>query len=131
MWTILSEVNMAKNFVKLSLFLMLFAVLLAACGKKDMSIGRAENGGKVELTTGQTLIVSLDANPTTGYSWEIDSVDATFLKLKSDPEFVQPPDNGTPLMGAGGTQVFRFEALKAGEKDVPPINTYTLTMTVK
>jgi inhibitor of cysteine peptidase len=133
---------MSKKFIKIALFV-LFVALLAACGKKEMSVGRAENGGTVELKTGETLMISLDSNPSTGYSWEIQETDETLLKLKGDPEFVQPPDNGTPIVGAGGTQVFRFEALKAGtttltlvyhrpwEKDVAPIDTYSLTVAVK
>ncbi|RPH60193.1 MAG: hypothetical protein EHM81_06725 [Chloroflexi bacterium] len=132
---------MSQKFAKLVLFLLL-AALLAACGKKEMSVGRAENGGTVELKTGETLMVSLDSNITTGYSWEIQETDETLLKLKGDPEYIEPKSD-PQLAGAGGRQVFRFEALKAGqttltlvyrrpwEKDVAPIDTYSLTVTVK
>jgi inhibitor of cysteine peptidase len=132
---------MSQKFVKIALFVLL-AALLAACGKKEMSIGRAENGGTVELKIGETLMVSLDSNITTGYSWEIAESDESILKLKGEPEYVEPKSD-PQLVGAGGTQVFRFEALKAGqatltlvyrrpwEKDVAPADTYSLTVTVK
>jgi inhibitor of cysteine peptidase len=136
------ETKMFERIVKILFFVSVVA-LLAACGARDMSVGRDKNGGKVDLTTGETLVISLDSNPTTGYSWEIQETDATLLNLKGYPEFVQQPNNGALVVGAGGTQVFRFEALKTGsttltlvyhrpfEKNVAPVDTYSLTVNIK
>lgn len=61
---------------------------------------------------GEEFLITLDANPSTGYSWEAD-FDENYLMLRSK-EFVS--DKVSPEMaGAGGKEVFTFAPLKAGE----------------
>ncbi|UXA04446.1 protease inhibitor I42 family protein [Mycobacterium sp. SMC-2] len=66
----------------------------------------------VALGIGEVLRLSLDSNPgSTGYSWtDAQIADATVVQQKSC-EFV-PPQGG--LIGAPGTEVWTFEALKTG-----------------
>jgi len=78
----------------------------------------------------QQFIIVLDSNPTTGYEWE-ESYDESMLRLM-ESKFVmggrrgkgakgakpppKPPEAG--LVGAGGTQYFRFNALKTGKTEI-------------
>lgn len=119
---------------------LLVGLLLAACGPKEFR--DAENGGAVELKVGETMRVTLASNPTTGYSWQILTNDPQVLELQGDPVYRADP-SAQGLVGAGGTETFTFVARQAGtvklalgylrpwEEGVPPVQTYTLTVTVR
>jgi inhibitor of cysteine peptidase len=94
----------------------------------------------VELAAGGMLTVTLGSNPTTGFSWgdTAQVADASILEQMSY-ELVGPEDSS--VVGAGGSEVWVFKALKSGtttvsfaysrpweggEKDV-----WTLDLTVK
>lgn len=107
------------------------------------------DGGTVMLAPGSTLELSLDANPTTGFSWQLDEI-PTGLALTGEPTYVAINDvpGGTLRTGAGGTQRWRFKvdaAAKDGdhgdgtlrlsyrrpwEKDVAPAKTYTANVQI-
>lgn len=55
-----------------------------------------------------SFVVNLEANPTTGYQWEVVSYDKALLTLKSS--VYQRPD--TKLIGAGGQMLFTFTVNK-------------------
>ena len=74
-----------------------------------------DNGGQVTLDQGQVLVVSLASNPTTGYRWEVVKVDESILRQEGEPEFVAPEAGATPMVGAGGTENFRFVVTGSGE----------------
>lgn len=58
-----------------------------------------------------TFQVSLDANPTTGFSWSVTQYDKKLLTLTGQ-QYQQPK---TQLIGAGGQTVFTF-SLNKGKK---------------
>lgn len=68
--------------------------------------------GPIELAAGELLAIVLPANPTTGYSWQVEA-DAAYLILLSQ-EF-EPSDPG---IGAGGREAFQFRAMKAGSTNL-------------
>jgi len=68
-------------------------------------------GSTVELNTGDTLVLTLEGNPTTGYVWEIESNDPAVLESAGVPEF--NPDS--EAIGSGGTYTFRFTAVAEGK----------------
>jgi inhibitor of cysteine peptidase len=97
-------------------------------------------GREMQLKKGQTLVVTLEGNPTTGYSWEVaEPLDEQVLRQVGEAEFKAESD----LAGAGGVQVLRFEAVNAGtinlklvyhrpwEKDVEPLETYSIQAVVR
>lgn len=103
-----------KKLLLLGTMLMSAVFLVVGCA----------GGGKVYTDPVQTIsaginhefIIALDSNPTTGYNWE-ERHDATMLGLV---ESKYEPDKKVPgLVGAGGTQYFRFKALKAGRTEIP------------
>jgi predicted secreted protein len=83
---------------------------------------------------GKTFTVSLESNPTTGYSWTAE-VDSEFLKVADDTY-----KSDSNLIGAGGVQTFEFEALKTGQTKITvkymrpweneAINKYEITVTI-
>jgi inhibitor of cysteine peptidase len=122
--------------------LLLILVSLSACGPNQIKVDENQSGNNVQLKVGETLLVTLDSNPTTGYSWELSQSDESVLEQKGEAEYKQAPGS-QGLIGAGGKETFRFEAVGAGqttleliyhrpwEQGVPPVKTYSLEVTVK
>jgi len=104
----------------------------------EQRVDETANGGQVFLQVGETLVVALASNPSTGYKWEIAEVDSMVLKLTKE-DFKVDSD----LVGAPGTQLFFFDALKIGqtslqlvyhrpwETGVEPADTFSITVEVK
>lgn len=69
----------------------------------------------IEIKVGESFIIALDSNPTTGYTWHED-FDKSFLELV-DHEYERSLA-GEGLVGAGGTESFEFKALKEGDTEV-------------
>jgi inhibitor of cysteine peptidase len=98
-----------------------------------------QNGTQVNLGRGDFLLVRLESNPSTGYSWSIRDNDSSVLRPLGDPEF-QASSNE---LGAGGTETFSFEAVAEGasvlvliydrpfEEDVEPLKTFRLRVVVE
>ena len=62
------------------------------------------------------VLITLESNPTTGYSWQA-SYDESVLELVEESyELGEYAKQG--LVGAGGTELFRFKALKSGETEI-------------
>lgn len=127
-----------------SLFVVVPAAILSlgACGppaQGSRQFSENDSGSTVELRTGDTLKVMLGGNPTTGYQWEIASVDSNVVKQRGDPEY----RSDSAAVGASGKFTFTFEAAAPGqtvlrlvyrrpfEKNVPPARTFEITAVVK
>ena len=90
--------------------------LLTACAETlpGIDLDAANNGVNLETTSGVTINLSLDSNVTTGYKWNLTGEpDASVLKLVSS-DYVSPSSSGTPLVGAGGKQVWKFQTTGRG-----------------
>jgi inhibitor of cysteine peptidase len=86
------------------------------------------------------LEVRLEANHTTGYSWVFTPAANPVLMRQGRTAYQEHGAGGT--VGAGGVEVWRFKAMKAGkqglqfeyrrpwEKDSPPAKVVTFTVTV-
>jgi len=70
--------------------------------------------GPIEVAAGELLAIVLPANPTTGYSWQVEA-DEAYLALLSQ-EF-EPAGAGVGV-GAGGREAFQFRALQPGSTDL-------------
>ncbi len=122
-------------------FAFLLVAALSGCGSQEVSLGAEDNGGQVTLKQGQTLAISLESNPTTGYSWQVLEMDAAVLQQSGETEYKQSPGS-EGLVGAGGVETLRFEALAAGQttltlgymrawESVPPVETFTVQVIVR
>lgn len=107
----------------------------------DMTIGLDQNGDTVSLALGQTLIVALDGNATTGYVWELGRVKKKVLSTDGDVTYTPTP-LATPQPGSGGVFTARITAVGLGQSYVklvydrpfeagaPPIKTFTVLVLV-
>lgn len=113
-------------------------VLLAACAEQPATrtVTAAQSGTSVELRVGDTLVVALDGNPTTGFDWAL--VGSVTPPLELAERTFTP--SGTAL-GAPGTVSYRFKAAAPGTtrivmtysrswESVPPDRTFELAVRV-
>lgn len=104
--------KLMRTVVVMSFFLVL--ALSSGCGTNGTSLTEADNGKQITLQTGDTLTITLESNLTTGYSWQVMEVDEAVLVQEGEPEYKQSPGS-EGLVGAGGTETFRFKAVGSGE----------------
>ena len=132
-----------NRFSFIALLTLLLALTVAAgCSPQQQEVKASigDDGREKQLKKGQTLVVTLEANPTTGYSWEVaEPLDEQVLRQAGEPEFKSESD----ALGAGGVQILRFEAMNAGkitlklayrrpwEEDVEPLETYSTQVVVQ
>ena len=113
----------------------------AACtgGSNNLNVDSSYSGKQVELSVGQSLVVTLESNATTGYSWTLAQNSDESVLNKTGNEYVAPQ---TTLIGAGGKEEWTFKALKKGTSTIsmgysrpwestPPVDTFDLTVVVK
>ncbi|MFI6167995.1 protease inhibitor I42 family protein [Nocardia sp. NPDC051052] len=144
-----------------SLLVLLLGLAVVGCGKNDSSsdatssaapsssqgpapvtAGEGDNGQERQVAVGQSLVVTLPSNPSTGYLWQITGLDANLLQAQGDPGFKPDPD--VPVApGSGGGAVWTFVGKAAGitklsmdylrpwEQGVEPAQTYSLTVKVE
>src|SRR5262245_307712 len=140
--------RMGRGFMVLAVVALV--AVLAACGGGDDSGSGGGNGSggsskpkvyeagdSISVENGGTFVIALEANPTTGYSWEAEPND--------NVEFVSSKQvqGGSNAIGAPGTQQLTFKAVKTGsstltlnylrpfETGVPPVQTEDFDVTVE
>lgn len=83
----------------------------AAAASSDVTASRevvateADEGKTVQVTEGDTFVLELASNATTGYAWKVTKTDRTFAYPFADT--YEAPSAGGPV-GAGGTQVLKW-----------------------
>jgi len=120
----------------------LLLILVTACGNPAniVKLTSADQDGQVEVKSGGEVVINLDGNPSTGYTWEAKDLDATLFEQVGDATFVS---SNPGLVGSGGTLSLTFKALKKGnatltlvyhrpwEIGIDPIDTFEVMVTVK
>jgi len=76
----------------------------------QLMLTEKDQGKSITVKAGDTITVTLNENPTTGFRWEVEKYDADIIALRNS-SFV-PPATSSP--GAGGEHVFMFEGKKPG-----------------
>lgn len=69
----------------------------------------------LKTTNGKEFSISLESNPTTGYSWQAD-FDADYIELIKQEYLAAATE--TEVVGSGGEDKFTFKALKVGETEI-------------
>lgn len=119
-----------------------FCLALAAMGchsKAGQVDLTAENDGQtINMKKGNEIVVKLEGNITTGYSWSVQDLDAQYLQQQGEEEY----KSDSNLIGAGGISTFTFKAQQQGqttlkliysrpfEKDTPPEKTFEVTIVI-
>lgn len=152
---------MKESKTAIAIILGMFLVVSIACGGKsasptptltttptptanEVNVDASYNGSDVTLAVDDLLVVTLDSNKTTGYSWNLSAISDTSVIAKAgDTEYINPTPTDPPLMGQGGQEVWTFEALAAGtatismkyirtwETEAEPAETFEITVTVE
>lgn len=88
---------------------------LASCAvvPAPLDIDATADGSRILLAPGQSLQVTLDTNPASGYRWKLERGAASVLEPVGQPLYT-PVSPSAPLVGAGGTMQFEFRAAAAG-----------------
>lgn len=137
----------------LVVLLMGMLLVLAGCGpmndvnaggtSEEVSLGAEDRGGQVEADLGQVLVLTLESNPTTGFRWEVVEAKDSVLRQRGEAEFRVISELDPPPPGAGGVEVFRFEAVETGEtlleliyhrpweEGVEPLETFSVQVVVR
>ena len=92
------------------------AVLIAtACatpgsGGGTTELTAADSGSAISVSNGDTIVISLAANPTTGFSWQqAPGLDTSVVTFVSESYQQQPVSSA--VVGAGGTDTLTFKAV--------------------
>jgi inhibitor of cysteine peptidase len=111
----------------------------ASTSESPLELTAEDSGTTQTLAVGQQMSVTLEANPTTGYSWAIDGALPQQLEQAGEPAYAAESD----LVGAGGAETWTFRAASAGqgvlklkywrsfEPTVPPENAFEVTVNVE
>lgn len=75
------------------------------------------NTSTIRTLKGDTLVISLEENPTTGYSWNISASPGLSMV---DDEYVQDPV-GEGIVGAGGVHNWTFEVVEEGIQNISAV----------
>ncbi len=125
--------------------ILFLAATLAACaggstgGGATIELTAANSGSAVPAKVGDKIVISLDSNPTTGYTWQqVPGLDTSVVSFVS--EDYQPAPAASPVVGGGGTDTWTFEAAGEGTTtialgyqrsgDTTAAQSFTVTVTV-
>jgi inhibitor of cysteine peptidase len=79
----------------------------------DVAVTAGDNGRVVVVKLGDSVVVRLPENPTTGYAWALDSIDSKLLEAGA------PAYRGAGAgLGTGGEKTWTLRARAAGRTRV-------------
>jgi len=139
-----------KKLLRNSIFPVIF-LFLTACGGQpstpivsppdipaDQKYVVTDPSVPVEAAAGSEFYIAVESNPTTGYHWEVTNSWNPNIMVMAAKEYQSTSLEG--IVGGGGLDIWRFNALSAGEVTFtisyfPPGNTtdpqQTLTFTIR
>lgn len=130
-----------KIIVFIALAVLITALALCGCQAAGNTLTEKNNGDSINLKVEDTVVIRLESNPTTGYSWILDEKTDTSIVSVVDSEYVQSGED-EELVGAGGHEIFTFKALTGGntviilnyerpwEEDEEPLETFEINISV-
>ncbi len=131
--------------MKLTIAVIIIAAAAILAGIAVLALGSVkvtddDNGNTVEVLRFRTVKVSLESNPTTGYSWQLVSpADRKVLRLY----YSKYRARASKLVGSGGREEWKFRAMAPGtvtikalyvrpwESSTPPSKEFTFTVRVR
>jgi predicted secreted protein len=133
---------MAMKTIFSILFMVLLAAGLAGCSSnagETVTVTEGQAGQTVELQVGDTLVVALPGNLTTGYNWYPAPQDPPLLEQVGEPQATP----ASSALGAPATIALQFRAVGIGqttlrldyqrgwEEDVNPESSFEVTVVVR
>lgn len=88
---------------------------VAPASGKTVSLGVEQTGGSYQVHAGDTIIINLAANPSTGALWEFVDLNRDIFSEEKAPKAGR---NDAPLPGDGGKITFTLRAKKPGTAQI-------------
>lgn len=119
------------------------SLAVAACGGgtggggATYQLTAADSGSALQAAVGDEIVITLEANPTTGYSWQLaPGLDPSVVAFGS--ESYQQQSAEPAMVGVGGTDTWTFDAVGEGTTTIPlayvrsgdPVAAESFTVTV-
>lgn len=130
-----------KIIVLIALAVLIAALALGGCKTANKALTEKNNGDSINLKVEDIVVIRLESNPTTGYSWILDKKTDTLIVSMVDSEYIQSVED-KELVGAGGHEIFTFKAVSKGktsiilnyerpwEEDEEPLETFEINISV-
>lgn len=83
---------------------------------EEYKLTRNDNGKSFNIKTGDSIILFLNENPTTGFSWSEPEYNQKLLKLISNS--YERSEVSSEILGAGGVRTIKFSAIDKGKVSV-------------
>jgi predicted secreted protein len=129
--------TMIKTWVIIffALFLNNVSITLA---DETMKLSENDSGKTIEICVDDELEIVLPGNPTTGYVWEVRSLDSTKMKVGKS-EFLA----SDKAIGSAGMEIIKLHTIATGievvrmiyhrpfEPNIPPLKTFEVTVIIK
>jgi len=128
---------MKRSILAVALALVAFA--LPAVAQELSGNVYTDPATSISVVNGHDFLVALASNPTTGYSW---TANVSNANVENEGSAYQAHPVAAHMVGAGGQQIFAFEASAKGaatitfsyarpwEKGTPPVKTVVFHVTV-
>ncbi|MDR0532795.1 MAG: protease inhibitor I42 family protein [Verrucomicrobiales bacterium] len=112
--------------------------MLGAMTTDALLLTEKDNGTRVAVKRGQTVVISLPSNPTTGFNWYLRPL-PEFLLSERNPEYHPESDR----IGGGGLWILKVKSMGAGngavnidykrsfEDDKEPTKIFTISVEAK
>ncbi len=110
----------------------------------SMQLDASADGTTQQMKMGEVFAITLETNPSTGYSWVPTISDPKVLAQMGEPQYLEPTQStAEPLLGAPTTVTLFFQAMGTGstiltldykqsfEVNVAPEQTVTIKVEVK
>jgi inhibitor of cysteine peptidase len=109
---------------------------------QEVWVTEEDSGGTVTIGMADSLIVALDSNPTTGFSWTLVYISDGVVTNVSNEYIPNPTPTGEPIVGSGGEEIWTFAPQAAGIstiemmysrpwESVEPAARFNITVTVE
>ena len=81
----------------------------------SLSLDASADGSTQQLKKGEVMSVTLESNPSTGYSWFVTISDQNVIIQMAETENQEASPSTTPVLGAPEKKTFFFQAIEAGQ----------------
>ena len=116
-----------------------FMLSICSTPQKKLNLASEQNGQEFEISIQADIKISLKSNPTTGYTWTIQSNDSAIIRQVGKPSFKAE----SKKLGSSGIQTFNFKSIASGktklkliyhrpwEKETAPLDSYLVVFNIK
>ncbi len=112
---VLREMENMKRCLCIWMAAVVILGLFAGCAASSAKV-YGEKDTAISAEEGQTFVVRLNENPTTGYQWTYAIGDESIVQFVK--EDYQADSKDTQLAGSGGVKEVTFKALKKGQTTI-------------